>query len=204
MNQVGAIAREHDMKLHIDGARIFNAATALGTTVKDLTADADSVQFCFSKGLSAPVGSMLVGSHAFIDRARRIRKSLGGGMRQAGILAAAGLIALHTMSKRLQEDHDNARALAEGLAALPYFKVDLDMVQTNMIFCSLSDDAPLTPDAIAERLKTEFNILIRPRGTYGFRFVTHYWITRQNVDQVVEAFRTILTGAPARSHSAAD
>lgn len=204
IHQVGAIAREHDMKLHIDGARIFNAATALGTTVKDLTADADSVQFCFSKGLCAPVGSMVVGSRAFIDRARRIRKSLGGGMRQAGVLAAAGLIALHTMSKRLQEDHDNARALAEGLATLPYFKLDLELVQTNIIYCSLSDDAPLTADEIAERLKADYDILIRPGGTYGFRFVTHYWIKRQHVDQVLEALRTVLTSATAHGHSAAD
>ena len=132
-SRLRAIAREHNLKLHIDGARIFNAATALNTTVKDLTADADSVQFCFSKGLCAPVGSMVVGSREFISRAHRIRKSLGGGMRQAGILAAACLISLNTMSKRLGEDHANARALAEGLAALPYVQIDLDMVKTNMI-----------------------------------------------------------------------
>jgi threonine aldolase len=108
------------------------------------------------------------------------------------------------MSKRLQEDHDNARALAEGLAALPYFQLDLDMVQSNIIFCSLSDDAPLTPDEIAARLKADYNILIRPRGTYGFRFVTHYWIKRDHVDRVLEALRAVLTGTPAHSHSAAD
>jgi len=204
ISQVSAIAREHDMKLHIDGARIFNAATALGTTVKDLTADADSVQFCFSKGLCAPVGSMIVGSRAFIERGRRIRKSLGGGMRQAGILAAACLISLHTMSQRLQEDHENARALAEGLAALPYFQIDLDLVQTNIIYCSLSADSPLNAEEIAERLLADYNILIRPGGTYGFRFVTHYWIKRQHIDQVLEALRTVLTRAPAPTHSAAD
>ncbi|MEP7294367.1 MAG: low-specificity L-threonine aldolase, partial [Chloroflexota bacterium] len=117
IRQVAEISHTNGMKLHIDGARIFNAATYFNTPVKDLTADADSLTFCFSKGLCAPVGSMIVGSQEFITRARKIRKSLGGGMRQAGILAAAGLIALNTMSKRLGEDHANARALAEGLAA---------------------------------------------------------------------------------------
>lgn len=203
IDEVGAIAHDHDMKLHIDGARIFNAATALDTPVKDLTASADSVQFCFSKGLCAPVGSMLVGSQDFIDRARRIRKSLGGGMRQAGVLAAACRIALHTMSQRLQEDHDNARALAEGLAKLPYFQLDLDLVQTNMIYCTLSEDSPLTADEIAERLR-DYDILIRPGGTYGFRFVTHYWITREHINQVLEALRAVLTSAATHAHSAAD
>ncbi len=203
-NQVGAIAREHNLKLHIDGARIFNAATALHTSVKDLTADADSVQFCFSKGLCAPVGSMIVGSREFIQRAHRIRKSLGGGMRQAGILAAAGLIALNTMSKRLQEDHDNARALAEGLAKLPYVEIDLSAVPTNMIFFSLSADAPYNAAEIAQRLKADYNILARPSGARSFRFVTHYWIKREHVDQVLEALRTLLTAESARSHSAAD
>ncbi|MFN8451061.1 MAG: low-specificity L-threonine aldolase [Anaerolineae bacterium] len=204
ISQVGAIARDHDLKLHIDGARIFNAATALGTTVKDLCADADSVQFCFSKGLCAPVGSMVVGSRAFIERAHRIRKSLGGGMRQAGILAAACLISLHTMSKRLQEDHDNARALAEGLAALPYFQIDLDLVQTNMIICSLSAESPLSAEEIAQRLFDDYGILTRPSGTYGFRFVTHYWIKREHVDLMLEALRTIFASAPSHAHSAAD
>lgn len=203
-----AIAHEHDMKLHIDGARIFNAATYFNTTVKELTADADSVQFCFSKGLCAPVGSMLVGSRDFIERARKIRKSLGGGMRQAGILAAACLIALNKMSKRLAEDHANAWALAEGLATIPYVKIDLEMVKTNMINISLSDDSPLNAEQIAARLLNDYNILVRPGGTYGFRFVTHYWITREHIDQVLGALRAILSAAvsaaPSHRHSAAD
>jgi threonine aldolase len=204
IDQVGEIAHANGMKLHIDGARIFNAATYYGTTVKELTASADSVQFCFSKGLCAPVGSMLVGSQEFITRARRVRKSLGGGMRQAGILAAACLISLNTMSKRLGEDHATARALAKGLAAMPYVQIDLEMVKTNMINISLSDDAPLNAEQIAKRLLDEYQILVRPGGTYGFRFVTHYWITREHVDRVLEALRTILTTEAARSHSAAD
>ena len=193
MSDVAAIAREHDLKLHIDGARIFNAATYFDMPVQELVADADSVQFCLSKGLCAPVGSMLVGTHDFIERARKIRKSLGGGMRQAGILAAAGLIALNTMSQRLGEDHANARALAEGLAQLPYVQIDLDMVKTNMINITLSPDSPLNSEQIAQRLLA-YGILVRPGGTYGFRFVTHYWIKREHVDQVLEALRAILSG----------
>jgi threonine aldolase len=204
ISAVAALAHEKDIKLHIDGARIFNAATYFNIPVKDLTADADSVQFCFSKGLCAPVGSMLVGSHKFINRARKIRKSLGGGMRQAGILAAACLISLNTMSKRLGEDHANARALAEGLATLPYIQIDLEMVKTNMINITLSADCPLNSEQIAKRMLAEYNILIRPGGTYGFRFVTHYWIKREHVDQVVEALRAILTRESAHAHSAAD
>jgi threonine aldolase len=199
ISQVAEIAHEKGIKLHIDGARIFNAATYFNIPVKDLTADADSIQFCFSKGLCAPVGSMLVGSREFINRARKIRKSLGGGMRQAGILAAACLISLNTMSKRLGEDHANARALAEGLATIPYIQIDLDLVKTNMINITLADGCPLNSEQIAARLLAEFNILVRPGGTYGFRFVTHYWITRDHVDQVIEALRTILTREPVQA-----
>ncbi len=207
LHQVGEIARANGLKLHIDGARIFNAAAALDTTVADLTADADSVQFCFSKGLCAPVGSMLVGSRDFIDRALRIRKSLGGGMRQVGVLAAACLISLNVMSKRLGEDHANARALAEGLATLPYVEIDLSTVKTNMINFALTPESPLNAEQLADRLKDEYDILVRPGGVYGFRFVTHYWITREHVDQIVAALRDLLTNADnrsARAHSAAD
>lgn len=204
ISQAASIAHEHDMKLHIDGARIFNAATYYNIPVSELTADADSVQFCFSKGLCAPVGSMLVGSREFIERARKIRKSLGGGMRQAGVLAAACRIALHTMSKRLADDHATARALAEGLATIPYIGIELDMVKTNMVNITLSDESPLNAEEIAARLLNDYNILVRPGGTYGFRFVTHYWITQQHIEQVLEALRTILASAPARSHAAAD
>jgi threonine aldolase len=142
---------------------------------------------------------MLVGSHDFIKRARKIRKSLGGGMRQAGILAAACLISLNTMSKRLGEDHANARALAEGLATVPYIQIDLDLVKTNMINITLAEGCPLNSEQIAARLLADYNIIVRPGGTYGFRFVTHYWITRDHVDQVIEALRTILTREPAQA-----
>lgn len=198
ISQVAEIAREHNLKIHMDGARIFNAATALGTSARDLCEDADSVSICLSKGLCAPVGSVVVGSQEFINRARRIRKSLGGGMRQAGILAAAGIIALEEMSQRLQEDHDNARALAEGLSAIPFVSVDLDQVKTNMIFFALTPDAPMTVEVLAARLQAEYNIIIRPYSVddRNFRLVTHYWFRPEHVEVVLNAVRTVL-GVPA-------
>lgn len=192
--QVGEIARANNLKLHIDGARIFNAATALNTPVKDLVAPADSVSFCLSKGLCAPVGSILVGSKEFIYRAHRTRKMLGGGMRQAGILAAAGLIALHKMTTRLQEDHDNACRLAEGIAQIPYINIDVSRVRTNMFFFDLADDAPLTITELRARLKDEYKVLM---GGYAgmpnrIRLVTHYWITPEKVETALSGLRHIL------------
>lgn len=191
--QVGELAREFDLKLHIDGARIFNAAAALNTPVHELVAPADSVSFCLSKGLCAPVGSVLVGSREFINRANRIRKSLGGGMRQAGVLAAAGLIALHKMSKRLHEDHANACLLAEGLARNPHIQLDVSRVQTNMIYIELNESAPITSSELGARLKSEYKILIAPYpGSRRIRLVTHYWITPEHVEQVLSAVSSVL------------
>ncbi len=192
--QVGAIAREHNLRLHIDGARLFNAATALKTDVKALVAPADSISICLSKGLCAPVGSVLVGSKAFIKEARRTRKLLGGGMRQAGILAAAGLIALREMTKRLDEDHRHACLLAEGLAQIPHIGIDLSKVQTNMVFFDLDPSAPISPQALSERLKTDHNILMGtyPGYTRRFRAVTHYWIRQEQVEATLAAMKQSL------------
>lgn len=199
---IADLAHEHGLKLHIDGARIFNAAAALGVTVRDLTAGADSVSVCLSKGLCAPVGSVIVGSKDFIKRAHHMRKRLGGGMRQAGILAAAGLIALHDMSRRLHEDHANARALAEGLAALPYIDLDVDSVRTNLIFLRIKADAPVSAETLSARLAAEHHILITPYpGDAGLlRAVTHYWFKREHVDRVLDAVRMVMSPA----YSAAD
>ncbi len=183
---VGQLARAHGLVLHIDGARIFNAAAALNVDVADLVSAADSVTFCLSKGLCAPVGSVLVGSRAFIARAHRVRKQLGGGMRQAGVLAAAGLIALEAMTLRLAEDHANARRLAEGLAALPQIEIALDRVQTNMVFFGLRPDVPVTAPELAERLKRH-NVWIMSMDERRFRAVTHYWIRPQDIDHVLSA-----------------
>ncbi|MCL4239291.1 MAG: low-specificity L-threonine aldolase [Anaerolineae bacterium] len=185
-DEVGRLARAHGLALHIDGARLFNAATALGVDVADLVAAADSVTFCLSKGLCAPVGSVLVGSRDFIARAHRVRKLLGGGMRQAGILAAAGLIALDKMTLRLAEDHANARRLAEGLAALPQIDIALERVQTNMVFFALRPQVPLSAPQLAERLRRH-NVWIMDMGERGFRAVTHYWIHPQDVDRALSA-----------------
>lgn len=185
---VGALAREHDLALHIDGARIFNAAVALGTDVAGLVSAADSVTFCLSKGLCAPVGSVLVGSRQFIDRARRMRKLAGGGMRQAGVLAAAGLIALERMTERLDEDHETARLLAEGLAEMPQFVLDLTAVQTNMVFFRLADDVALSAPELSERMKAH-NVLLLPTDGRGFRAVTHYWVRPEDVIYVLASLQ---------------
>lgn len=189
---VGEIARQHKLALHIDGARIFNAAAALGEDVAALAAAADSVTFCLSKGLCAPVGSIIVGSRDFIERALRMRKIVGGAMRQVGILAAAGLVALDTMPQRLHEDHATARKLAEGLAELPQIEIDLTHVQTNMVFFGLREDVPITAPELAERMKRH-NIYIMDMGERGFRAVTHYWIRPEHIDQVLETLKRELS-----------
>jgi threonine aldolase len=193
VDAVGEIAREHGLALHIDGARIFNAATALNCAVADLVEAADSVSFCLSKGLCAPVGSVLVGSREFIARALRIRKLVGGGMRQAGVLAAAGLIALEKMTLRLHEDHANARRLAEGLAQMPLIDIDLPQVQTNMVFFNIRKEAGVTAPQLAERLRDRHRVQILNMGEYRFRAVLHYWISAENVDQTLAAFQEELS-----------
>jgi len=190
--QVAAIARERGVPLHVDGARLFNAAAALNTSAKTLAEGADSVMFCLSKGLCAPVGSLLVGSNDFIARARKIRKSLGGGMRQVGVLAAAGLIAIREMTLRLHEDHTNARLLADGLATLPGIEIDLNTVKTNMVFFRLRDDISLTPADLMARLKAEHNILMLGADARTVRAVTHYYVTRDDVRHTLDAIRTLL------------
>jgi threonine aldolase len=150
------------------------------------------VTFCLSKGLCAPVGSVIVGSREFIAKAHRVRKMVGGGMRQAGILAAAGLVALDTIPQRLHQDHANARRLADGLAAIPQIEIDPARTKTNMVFCALRDNAPLTAPELSERLKLH-NILTLAQGERGFRFVTHYWIQPEHVDQLISAIREELS-----------
>ncbi|HSB78976.1 MAG TPA: low-specificity L-threonine aldolase [Candidatus Methylomirabilis sp.] len=191
LREIRRIASEHDMAVHLDGARLFNACVATGSPVREVAAQADSVTFCLSKGLGAPVGSVVTGSRAFIDRARRARKMLGGGMRQAGILAAAGIVALETMVDRLREDHENARALAEGLATLPGIQIDLGLVQTNIVIFAVKRkdlDAPGLILKLGEQGIKAFAV-----SSVGIRMVTHKDVDRAGIQRTLDVLRTILT-----------
>lgn len=190
--EIRAVADKHNLRFHLDGARLFNATTALGIDVKEIAQHVDSISICLSKGLCAPVGSIVVGKEDFIHKARRMRKLVGGGMRQAGVIASAGMIALRDMSKRLDIDHRNAKMLAEGLAQNKYIKIDPGRVATNMVFFDVTPDAPNGGADLVERLKTEHNILCNGYPQKGFRAVTHYWITENSVDQMLSAVNTIL------------
>lgn len=185
------LAHEHGLLVHLDGARLFNAAAALGVSAEDLAAPVDSVTFCLSKGLCAPVGSVLCGTTDFIRQARRIRKQLGGGMRQVGVLAAAGLIALEKMSLRLAEDHQRAQRLAQGLRTLSGVQLDPGIPHTNMVYLSLTDDVPMDAYQVAQTLR-ERGILVGLVEQRRFRLVTHYWIDDQAVSQTVTAFKALL------------
>ncbi|HXM56289.1 MAG TPA: GntG family PLP-dependent aldolase, partial [Candidatus Dormibacteraeota bacterium] len=190
LRAVREAADEHGFPVHMDGARVFNAAAALGVSVGEIAATADTITFCVSKGLGAPVGSILCGSADTIDQARRWRKAVGGGWREAGVLAAAGLWALDHMVDRLQEDHANARTLAEGLAELPGVRIDLTRVQTNIVRFE-----------VTERTAREFVSECRARGVLGgasggsnVRFVTHFGIEADHVQLALAVCAEVLAG----------
>lgn len=178
------VAHSAGFPVHLDGARVFNAAIAQRVDVRALTGPVDSVMFSLSKGLSAPVGSMLAGSKEFIERARRVRKMLGGGMRQAGVLAAAGIIGLTDMVNRLEEDHRHARRLGEGLVGLPGIAIDLDRVETNMVFVRCIP--PLTREDFVA-LCAERGVRVAATGPGTVRMVTHRGVSRQDIDYAAEA-----------------
>lgn len=186
LQEMGAFVAERGLKLHLDGARLFNAAVASETAAAVIAAPFDSISICLSKGLGAPVGSLLVGRHDFIARARRLRKMLGGGMRQAGILAQAGLFALEQHVTRLADDHRRAKRLAEGLAALPGIELDLSLVQSNMVFLRLheGESAPLLA------FMKERGILFSGYGE--LRLVTHLQINDDDIEEVIDAFTEYL------------
>lgn len=188
---IRAVAREHDLKVHMDGARLFNTAVALNLPATEITQHLDSVTFCLSKGLCAPVGSVLCGSEAFIQQARRARKALGGGMRQAGFMAAAGIVALNQMIDRLVEDHKHACQLALGLAEIPGIEVDPESVRTNMVFFALAADLPVTTEDLVQGALQE-NIWISGYSK-NFRAVTHYWIGEEEVERFVTCVRKIVS-----------
>lgn len=191
-NEVGEFAKERGIALHLDGARIFNAAAALSATAKELAAPFDSLTFCLSKGLSAPVGSVICGSQEFIRKAHRMRKQLGGGMRQAGILAAAGIVSLDTMVDRLGEDHARARKLAEGLAGVSGILLDAGSPHTNMIFMDLAAHVEYSAEEVALHMHNARGIRIGVTGERRFRIVLHYWISDEDVERVIAAFRELL------------
>lgn len=187
LQEARAFVDKHNLKLHLDGARVYNAATALDVPVRDIAQYFDSMTICLSKGLGAPVGSLLLGSKEYIAKARRLRKMVGGGMRQAGILAAAGKLALTEQVAQLKVDHANAKALAQGLSELPGVQVNPDFVQTNIVFAKLDDNVDI--NAIAQKLAEE-SIIITPGNP--IRFVTHKDISRQDIDLFLEKLRFFL------------
>lgn len=188
--EVVALAARHGLSVHLDGARLFNAAVALGVDVRELTRGVDSVSVCLSKGLSAPVGSVLCGGGPFIARARRLRKMLGGAMRQAGILAAAGIVALEEMVERLTEDHANARRLAGGIVQIGGLAINAGHVQTNIVFFDLADRRITETDFVA-RLR-EQGILLHHAAPFRFRMVIHHGIGEAEIDRTIAALKTVM------------
>ncbi len=190
MWEAANLAREFELKVHLDGARIFNSAAAQGVEAAELAAPCDSVMFCLSKGLGAPVGSLLVGSGEFIARARKWRKMLGGGMRQAGVIAAAGLVALDHMVNRLAEDHDNAKLLARGLAQIPQLQVNVLGVQTNIVLATLDPGLGGERTFLAELAKR--GVLATEFGPNVVRFVTHKDVSREDINMALQVVNKVV------------
>lgn len=193
--QLATIARRHRLPLHLDGARLFNAATALGVAPAEIAADADSVMCCISKGLAAPVGSLLVGTAAFIDRARVARKILGGSMRQAGIIAAAGLYALDHTTAQLATDHANARQLAAGLRRIPGLRLDRAEVETNIFFVDIVDEA-VSPQQFVGALRERGILVSAPLGaSRRVRLVTHQGVSAEDIATVLATIADLMRAA---------
>ncbi|MBK6813590.1 MAG: low-specificity L-threonine aldolase [Sandaracinaceae bacterium] len=192
MDAAGELAHRHGLPLHVDGARLWNAAVHLGVSPARLLRGADSASLCLSKGLAAPVGSVVVGSAAFIRKVRRNRKVVGGGMRQAGVIAAAGIVAVTAMVERLADDHENARALARGLADIEGISVDPAAVQSNIVIFELRR-ADMTPAQLASGLR-ELGVLLSPLDSTRLRAVTHYHVGPADIDRTLAALRAVLSG----------
>ena len=190
IRSVRNLTQPYGVKLHLDGARLFNAAAALGVNVRDIAAEVDSVSICLSKGLAAPVGSIICGSADFIASARRMRKVLGGGMRQAGILAAAGIVALSEMTERLDEDHRNARKLADELAALNGIELNPEKVKTNIVYFTVNRNDIDSP-ALADRLQAE-GVRMLAAGPQMMRAVTHYQISVVDIAHTIDIMAKVL------------
>jgi threonine aldolase len=196
LKAISEVAKRHNLSVHIDGARIFNAAVGLGVDVKEFTKNADSVSFCLSKGLSCPVGSIVVGNQAFIERARKWRKMLGGGMRQAGIIAAPGIVALEKMIDRLSEDHANAQFLAERLAKIDGILINLETVQTNIVIFDVEKTVTNAYE-LTRRLDAE-GVKCIPFGETTIRMVTHRGIERADVEYAADQIETVMKSPSKR------
>jgi threonine aldolase len=190
---ISKICRENEVAVHLDGARLFNAQAATGVNASEWAACADTISFCFSKGLGAPIGSMVVGTEEVIVEARRLRKRLGGGMRQVGVIAAAARVAIETGPQRLHEDHENARRLAEGLAELHAGSVDLSKVETNMVYVDVRPFGKRGPE-VTEALASK-NVITLPGAGGVMRFVTHRDVDAAGVERALEALREVLTSS---------
>ena len=197
IDEISDRAHAANLKVHLDGARIFNAAVALGTHVRALTQSVDSVMFCLSKGLGAPVGSMLVGSHEFIEKARIYRKMFGGGMRQVGVLAAAARIALEESPKRLEVDHRHARRLAQGIAEIPGLRIDPQKVQTNIVIFDCQGSG-LDAVELCDALKPH-GVWALDTAPHSVRFVTHSDVDAEGVERALEVLREVVTRAHPKS-----
>lgn len=191
MQAVGDIARRHSLNVHVDGARIFNAAVSLGVDIKDLVAEADSVSFCLSKGLAAPVGSVVCGTSEFIAKARRARKIVGGGMRQAGVIAAAGIVALQEMVERLADDHANAGRLAQGIAEIPGLGVDPLYIKTNIVYFDVTKDGLMAEDLV-KQLDSE-GVRMLPLGPRTIRAVTQYHISADDIQHTLSTMSKVMS-----------
>lgn len=195
-DKVGELARKHGLKLHIDGARIFNAATALGVSIDRLVQAADSVSVCLSKGLGAPVGSVIVGTKSFITKAKKLRKTLGGGMRQIGVLCAAALVALQENVRKLEEDHQKAKLLADRLNQIMGRKVDTNSVETNIVYVDMCEGSNITASKLCKKLE-EHGILVIPEGTFRIRIVIHHQISESDVLYTLSCIQEAVAEAPS-------
>jgi len=195
MDEAGQLAHQHGLKLHVDGARLWNAAVALDVSPARLLQHVDSVSVCLSKGLAAPVGSLVAGDADFVQRARRMRKVAGGGMRQAGIIAAAGIVAVTEMVERLADDHAHAQQLAQGLTDIDGIEIDPAEVETNLVFFTLERE-DITPAQLSAGLN-EQGVLLNPAGGKRLRAVTNYHVTADDIDRTLDAIRTVLADGVA-------
>jgi len=195
---ISKVAKAHGLRLYMDGARVFNAAVALKVDVKELTRHVDNLMFCLSKGLSCPVGSLVVGTHEFINKARKNRKVLGGGMRQAGIIAAPGIIALEKMTDRLEEDHRNAKLLAEGIAKIEGIAVDIERVQTNMVLFDISG-LGVAEELFLLKLK-ENGVLALTNAKNKVRMVAHRGIEKEHIEKAITVIENVANGLCRGSH----